>query len=212
MSAEVHIQQKGGELHVVTKIPRMGYLNNLMRANCFPELHDLFKHAHSPAKEFTESYAAFQHLRGWLRQDTEWQVLHIGDGAHARTAALFAFLAPNTKNLAIDPNTNLERVREWRDRFSVERFHVADCDAESIVHLTPDLPTLVTFVHAHVDTDAVLDALPRWDAAFTMACCQPGKQLSKRQRIVREAQDWHVLSEQRTYQVLTPATEHAEAA
>lgn len=209
MSEAVRIEQKGGELHVTTKLPRMTYLSNVMRANCFPELHDLFRHAHSPPKELTESYAAFQHLRGWLRNHEWCRVLHVGDGAHARTAALFAFLAGNTDNVAIDPNTNIERVRDWRARWGVRRFYALKAEAGSplqrfLLDGLGEAPLFVTFVHAHVDTDEVLDALPRWDIAFTMACCQPQRQLSQRQRIVKEGRDWNVLSEQRYYQVLTP--------
>ena len=40
------------------------------------------------------------------------------------------------------------------------------------------LPVLVTFVHAHVTVDAVLSRL-RWDVAYTLACCLPGRQLSR---------------------------------
>jgi hypothetical protein len=62
------------------------------------------------------------------------------------------------------------------------------------------MPTLVTFVHAHVAVDDVLAQL-RWQTAFTLACCTPRKQLSR--LYVRHAgSDSSVLSSGRQYQIL----------
>ena len=65
----------------------------------------------------------------------------------------------------------------------------------------PEMPVLVTFVHAHLPVDEVLAQL-RWDAAFTLACCVPGHQLSRRHVPLQAGQDLCVLSEGRQYQVL----------
>ena len=66
----------------------------------------------------------------------------------------------------------------------------------------PPMPVLVTFVHAHVAVDAVLTRL-RWDAAYTLACCLPGHQLSLQHESVASGADPSVLSSSWQYQVLT---------
>lgn len=205
MDRVVKAYEKQGYLHTVSKIPRTSYLNKIMRANCFPELHALFKYANSPAKEFTESYSAFHNMRRSFDSGLPWQVIHIGDGAHARTAAMFAHLARNSINISIDPDLHWSRVKAWQDRFGVKRFVPIKGRAEDVIPklgLYEGRPTMVTFVHAHVNVDNILSMIPGWNVAFTMACCQPRHQLSSSTSVVEEGQDWNVLSEERDYQIL----------
>jgi hypothetical protein len=127
----------------------------------------------------------------------------VGDGAHARTAALFA-LKTQAENISVDPLINVPLVDAWREQFAVRRF--AWCkrpieDAVEELNALPTLPVLVTFVHAHVNVDAVLDRL-RWDVAFSLACCQPGNQLSRSRVPEQAGEDLHVLSPERQFQVL----------
>lgn len=196
----VKTKQNGHTMNVEIKLPSAGYLNSLMRANCFPELHDLFRRAQDPAKELTESYAALEHLRQIIRGRNYWRVVHVGDGAHARTAAMFSFLTGNTENFAIDPGCNEKVLSEWRDRWNVRRFAWVKARVEDVTWM--NVPTLVTFVHAHVDVDEVLAKIPGWRYAYTNACCQPGRQLSKKHRVVDSGADWRILSPQREFQVL----------
>ncbi len=63
------------------------------------------------------------------------------------------------------------------------------------------MPVFVTFVHAHVPMDRVLDRL-RWDAAFTLACCLPGHQLTQKRIPLKAGVDPSVLSTGRQFQVL----------
>ncbi|HEU4579510.1 MAG TPA: hypothetical protein VFS67_14715 [Polyangiaceae bacterium] len=65
----------------------------------------------------------------------------------------------------------------------------------------PPMPVLVSCVHAPLPLDEVLDQL-RWDVAFTLACCVPGHQLSRRHTPLAEGSDPSVLSEGRRFQVL----------
>jgi hypothetical protein len=51
--------------------------------------------------------------------------------------------------------------------------------------------------------DDVLGLL-KWDAAFTLACCHPKRQLSDTQRVHSSGSDDNVLSPGRAYQVLLP--------
>lgn len=59
----------------------------------------------------------------------------------------------------------------------------------------------MTFVHSHVNTDAVLARLPNWQAAYVNVCCHPKEQLSKRSTVAH-AHDWAILSPEREYQVI----------
>ena len=180
------------------------YLDRLMRRGCFEALWPLFAKATRPAKELTESYSALVHLRPFMTGPGPYRVLHIGDGAHARTGAMFS-LKTQAHCISIDPQLNLPLVDAWRERFGIRRLacyqaRIQDVAAE--LNALPAMPTLVTFVHAHVAVDDVLSQL-RWDTAFTLACCTPGKQLSTRQQICSSGQDRSVLSASRQFQVMT---------
>ncbi len=128
--------------------------------------------------------------------------MHVGDGAHARTAAMFA-LKSKTHNISVDPELNLALVDGWCEQFGVVRLErrkarIQDVAAE--LNAMPKVRTMVTFVHAHVGVEQVLEQL-RWDVAFSLACCVPGKQLS-RTHVRCEGEDANVLSSGRKYQVL----------
>jgi hypothetical protein len=181
------------------------YLDRLMRRASFAALWPLFARAPKPAKELTESFSALEHLRPLMRRGEPLRVLHIGDGAHARTAAMFA-IKTEAENISIDPVLNEPLVSGWRDEFGISRFTWRKARIEAVaaeLALLPPMRTLVTFVHAHVQVDRVL-ALLHWDAAFTLACCSPGGQLSATHRIHHSGSDSNVLSVGRSYQVLLP--------
>jgi hypothetical protein len=181
------------------------YLDRLMRRASFEALWPLFAKAEKPAKELTESYSALVHLRPLLPKRAPFRVLHVGDGAHARTAALFA-LKTAGENISIDPHLNLPLVEEWRERFGVERLSLRKARLEEVadeLNALPPLPTFVTFVHAHVTVDALLK-LVAWDAAFTLACCLKGRQLSREHLVRASGVDINVLSAERQFQVLSP--------
>ena len=183
--------------------PSSNYLDRLMRRQSFEALWSLFAYATKPAKEMTESFSALAHLRPLLPNEGPFRVIHVGDGAHARTAALFA-LKTQAENISVDPNVHEQLVGRWRDRFGIRRLawrraRIQDV-AEEIAAMAP-MPLFATFVHAHVDVDWALAQLP-WTAAFTLACCCPGKQLTRVHAVHAEGDDLSVLSEHRHYQVL----------
>jgi hypothetical protein len=183
--------------------PHSQYLDRLLRRQSFAALWPLFAKGTRPAKELTESYSALQHLRPFLPASGPYRVLHVGDGAHARTAALFA-LKTQAENISIDPVLNVPLLEEWTRDFGIQRlsWHKARlADVATQLNALPEMPVLVTFVHAHVHVDEVLAQL-RWDAAFTLACCVPGHQFSRQHVPVRAGTDWGVLSGGREYQVL----------
>lgn len=183
-------------------ISNSDYLDRLMRRNCFEALWPLFAKATRPAKELTESYSALVHLRPFMPSNAEYRVIHVGDGAHARTAAMFS-LKSKAHNIAVDPELNLALLDSWCERFGIARLERRKArieDVASELNALPRVRTLVTFVHAHVPVEDVLARL-HWDVAFTLACCVPGKQLSRR-HVVRAGDDSNVLSGGRSYQVL----------
>ena len=97
------------------------YLDRMMRRESFGALWPLFAKGPKPAKEMTESFSALEHLRPLIRPGEPLRVLHIGDGAHARTAALFA-LKTKAENISVDPLVNEALVEAWRVEFEVRRF------------------------------------------------------------------------------------------
>lgn len=180
------------------------YLDRLMRRQSFEALWPLFAKATRPAKEMTESYSALVHLRPFIPA-VPYRVIHVGDGAHARTGALFA-LKTKAENVSVDPLLNGPLVEAWRAQFGIARFtwQRADVfDAIERLNALPEMPVLVTFVHAHVRVDAVLARL-RWNVAYTLACCQPGNQLTQQYDVLETGDDPCVLSSGRRYQVLAP--------
>jgi hypothetical protein len=182
------------------------YLDRLMRRGCFEALWPLFAKAQKPAKELTESYSALRHLRPFLSGAGPWRVLHVGDGAHARTGAMFA-LKTRVHNVSVDPQLNLDAVGAWRERFGIRRLDLYKAriqDVAAELNELPPMPTLVTFVHAHVGVDDVLRRL-RWDTAFSLACCTPRKQLSRAHVTHSTGRDMGVLSPAREYQVMRRA-------
>lgn len=179
------------------------YLDRLMRRDCFEALWPLFAKAARPAKELTESYSALVHLRPFMLGPAARRVIHVGDGAHARTGAMFS-LKTHTQSVSVDPQLNLPLVESWRERFGIRGLDCRKARIQDIaeeLNELPPMPTLVTFVHAHVPVDAVLRQL-RWDVAFTLACCHPTRQLSRRHAVSSSGSDTSVLSSARTYQVL----------
>jgi hypothetical protein len=183
--------------------PNSDYLDRLMRRGSFEALWPLFAKAPRPAKEMTESYSALVHLRPLLTEAGPCRVIHVGDGAHARTGALFS-LKSDADNISVDPLLNEALVAAWRDRFGIRRLSWRKATIDDVtneLNTLPPMPVFVTFVHAHVHMDKILDRL-RWDAAFTLACCLPGHQLTQTRVPHREGVDPSVLSTGRQYQVV----------
>ncbi|MCK6592178.1 MAG: hypothetical protein HUU21_10435 [Polyangiaceae bacterium] len=183
--------------------PNSDYLDRLMRRSSFEALWPLFAKAQRPAKEMTESYSALVHLRPLLTKGGPCRAIHVGDGAHARTGALFS-LKSDADNISVDPQINEPLVETWRRAYAIRRLAWRKAPIDDVVdelNALPPMPVFVTFVHAHVHVDRILDRL-RWDAAFTLACCLPGHQLTQARVPLREGVDPSVLSTGRQYQVL----------
>ena len=186
-----------------TEVQGGDYLDRLMRRDSFEALWPLFAKATRPAKEMTESFSALQHPRAFMAVGRPCRVIHVGDGAHARTAAMFA-LKTQAENISVDPLVNVKLIEGWRAQFGVSRLVWYKASIEEVaeqLNALPDMTVLVTFVHAHVHVDEILDRL-NWDAAFTLACCVPGHQLSHTRVPSQQGVDANVLSSGRRFQVL----------
>ena len=193
------VEPAGGDL-------RSDYLDRLMRRDCFEALWPLFAKAKRPAKELTESYSALTHLRPFMSAGQAQRVVHVGDGGHARTAAMFS-LKTQAHSISVDPQLNLALVASWSERFGIRRLECRKARIQDVadeLNALPAMPTLITFVHAHVAVDDVLSRL-RWDVAFTLACCNPSRQLSTSHPLGASGSDMSVLSPARQYQVLINA-------
>jgi hypothetical protein len=174
-----------------------------MRRASFQALWPLFAKATKPAKEMTESFSALEHLRPLMKAAGKCRVIHVGDGAHARTAALIA-LKSSAENISVDPLINEGIVGAWRTEYAIERFWWRKARLAQVaeeLNSLPKMPVFVTFVHAHVCVDDELARL-RWDAAFTLACCSPAQQLSLAHERLKAGEDRSVLSPERQFQVL----------
>lgn len=190
-----------GEGRITCSMPQMSmhYLERTCKLKSIVPLMGLFGKAHRPAKEITESYAAKHLLRNILRTHPGIEVVHVGDGAHARTGAMFA-MTTSADNVSVDPQTNLSVVHAWQNRWNIQRFHAVASRVED--YKFSDKPKLLTFVHAHVNTDEVLSQAKNWIAAYVLTCCHPSQQMSTKYIVDDQGEDWRILSPQRNYQVI----------
>jgi hypothetical protein len=216
MTSTTIVYSGKGSATVTVPAFNAAYFRALFQSKSAAVLMPLFNLSNDAAKEWTESFAAWHKLRSYLRPAT--LALHIGDGASSRTGALWAFHTGH-QNISIDPQASQGNLSRWQLEIDlkVRRLRCIKARAEDIlVGLVVDWiaadnpPVLLTFVHAHVDVQRLLAMLPpgSWRAAYTCACCEKNRQLlpndSKVARIVKEGDDWSILSPERQYQVLIP--------
>jgi hypothetical protein len=213
------VSYKGdGQMHITIPAFNAGYLGALFRSKSAPLLIPLFRKSCDAAKEWTESYAAFHKLRSHIHTPT--LAIHVGDGAHCRTGALFALHSAH-ENVCVDPIFSQANLDSWQNEVKTEvrrlrgiKAMAHECVTEIVKTWRADggAPVLLTFVHAHVGTGDVLKALPpgSWKAAYTCACCEKPRQLlpacNDIAEIALSGDDFGILSPERTYQVLTPIT------
>lgn len=164
----------------IIPLPHTGYLDKVLRSSSYEELMWRFMGCDSPAKEITESYAAFSNLKRYCRiNNYHW--FHIGDGAHTRTAALFTFMSKSL-NHSIDPAININKYLEWRNKYNVKNIYICPHEFQkfSIPLATIGLeekPYSITCVHAHVNLEEVDKKLPDWHYLYTNPCCHPERQV-----------------------------------
>jgi len=192
----------------------MHYVNSVLKRYCYEELSVLFAKTNNPMKEISESYAAYHHLRNATERDNilidDCYNLHIGDGSTARTGAMFTFLS-KSKNISIDPNTNLDVLNRWKEKHNVQNFQfykniwqdkVEDI-ASDIVESRKKYLNLV-LVHSHVRTIDLMNTFPTWRYCYCNPCCNPNDQVLTTQQIeklgisvITCGKDSYILSEKK---------------
>lgn len=193
---------------VSVPLPHTSYVDKVLRSNSYEELMWRFMEADHPAKEITESYAAFSNLKKVCRIN-HFNWLHIGDGGYTRTAAIFAFFS-KTMNWSIDPALNIDKFNTWKLKHHVEGIVPVKLKYQDIPNdkkaqfFTLGRPYNIVCVHAHVNLEEVDKELPHWQYMYSNPCCYPKKQsfseeYMKENKIVKivDKYDLGILSERR---------------
>lgn len=159
---------------------RYDFVRGLLKKECYGQVHPLFCRACSPAKEITESFAAFHHLYDVIEDMTKLQTFfHIGDGAYCRTGALFTFLLgleSKSIHVSVDPAIKYDFMTEWIKDNKVKNFFFhADKWQDIDLSFYPPPYTFV-LVHAHVNLESIAEKYP-FDFIYTNPCCHYNKQV-----------------------------------
>lgn len=176
----------------VIQLPHYKYVDKVLRSSSYEELMWRFMEAESPAKEISESYAAFSNMKKVCRVDNfTW--LHIGDGGYTRTAAIFAFFSKSL-NFSIDPAINEDKYIKWVNKYNVTGIYSLKgkfedfskqfvLDSINFENLFDDLFDInypkkynICCVHAHVKLEEVDQHFPNWSYLYTNPCCIPQQQ------------------------------------
>lgn len=157
------------------------YVSRMLKKNCYSELHELFVETANPAKEITESYAAYENLLsviGW-EEFNKFVFLHIGDGSRCTTGTLFSFMSGST-NFSIDPKINREALDNFMKNHEVRRFDrfIMKWEEykEKYSNLRKDLHLGLIMVHSHVNVKEIMRSFPKWEYVYVNPCCFPEKQ------------------------------------
>lgn len=193
-----------GRAEITIPIPSYSFVDRVLRSTSYQELMWLFLNTKSPSKEISESYAALHWCKKFCKV-SDYYCYHIGDGAWARTAAIFAFFTKSI-NESIDPALNFEKLREWRSKHKVERidFIARKIEEAPMPTLAGDRPILITCVHAHVDLEVVDKKIPNWRFLYTNPCCYTKQQVFSEEYMrehniekLVDTEDFRILSDKR---------------
>lgn len=156
---------------VVIPLPHTKYVDKVLRSSSYEELMWRFNPCESPAKEISESYAAFSNIKRVCRLN-HYNWLHIGDGAYTRTAAIFAFFSKSV-NYSIDPQLNIDKFEKWVNDYGVKGIFALKEKYENFNESKIDRskPYSITCVHAHVKLDELDKHFPNWHYLYTNPCC-----------------------------------------
>ncbi|MDD5358303.1 MAG: hypothetical protein PHX80_04100 [Candidatus Nanoarchaeia archaeon] len=155
----------------------MSYINELLKKDCFPQLHPLFVKSNNPEKEISESMAALKHLSSFVKIIDETMNFHIGDGRYCRTAALFTFLTKSW-NTSIDPIINVARVTVWENEEKVnDHFDIFAGKFQDYEWEDREKPCNLVCVHSHIVLKDLIKHFPHWRYLYTNPCCNPRQQI-----------------------------------
>ena len=186
--------------------PTNRYVDRVLTSNSFEELHSRFKNYKRPSKEISESFAAMANLRKVCRVD-DYTWLHIGDGPHFCTAAIFAFFSKSC-NWSIDPKLDSASFYWWMGKFNVQNcfpygFKYEEFSKECS-HFIEKEKIGITCIHAHVKLNEVDKHFPKWSYLYSNVCCFKDQQTFSEEYMnqnniqkLLEYDDYGILSEKR---------------
>jgi hypothetical protein len=153
------------------------YVREYLKKHCSPELQRLALTLKNPAKEVSESMAAVNHLRKFIRSYGNMNYVVIGDGSRCLTGAFLAFLTKGNV-WSIDPAINMPVVQNWMMEQDVQRFKPLPKKFEDVqIRNLDGNPVTIVLVHAHVSTTEVIQKFTNWRFIYVNPCCYPETQL-----------------------------------
>ena len=187
--------------------PHLQYLDRFLSLRCAPDL--LTLKIFPDAKELTESFSILEALTRFfplLRAASatagpEPSFLVVGDGSTPRTAALLAFMYPQSSVYSVDPQLALPSGSSppgAEPHPNVSNLTLYRGGIEEVV--VNDSRVVLVLVHAHVALDACLKSLPKAasvDGIITLPCCNWAEKQAAFQgrKPDREGLDWGCWSE-----------------
>lgn len=154
----------------------MKYINSLLEKKCSSELIELYRKNKNPAKEITESYAAYHNMKPFINaKDPNVANIFIGDGSLCMTGALFVFMTKNW-SICIDPLINAKNLDSWINHSHVNHFiYFKDIYQNFKYDLKKELDVKgynIICVHSHVNLVDVIEKFPNWNYLYTNPCCK----------------------------------------
>lgn len=212
------INQSGGNLHLSIPYPNTKYVDKVIGSNSFEQIGELLRTFGKDtgfSKEISESYSFINRTKGFFehlkKKGKRPIVLHIGDGSRCLTGAMTT-LFTDSHNISVDPIIRNDLVGAWFEKWAIRRLSWSakpwEESAESVKSYINFLneeageeqELFISCVHGHVDIKKVAETF-NWKLIYSLACCQPHKQLPDMPEMIEEGQDWSVLSPQRKYRL-----------
>lgn len=148
--------------------PTLKYLNEFFSLKAAPDISATY--AFPNAKEITESFAAYNAARKYLKSnfnlsDDSISLIAVGDGASPRTAITFAFRS-KWKCYSVDPKLKLASRYTRIDRLKLYPNKIED------FKLTCDKAVIIA-VHSHAKlSDAINSITANKKAVIAIPCCK----------------------------------------
>lgn len=157
------------------KAYNLKYLNSYLSKRCSADLQPLFCQSRDPAKEISESWAAYENMKPFTKSNDPMSTnLFIGDGSLCMTGAIFSFMTKNF-SICVDPLANVEKIDSWAnnkvDNFTVLNNKYQDV-SEHLCDLLKNERYNIILVHSHVNASEIIKAFPSWEYMYVNPCCK----------------------------------------
>jgi len=197
---------RNGELTLKIKVTNYNYLNRVLRSNSYEELMWIFMSTQNPAKEITESYAAYSNLKKHADLD-KYTIIHVGDGGFPRTAGLFSFVT-RSENHSVDPDLDQNgKTTAWIEKYKVKKLYLHPKMWQD-TNIISDKPVILVSVHGHIDLEECYNYYSKLGNniryIYSNPCCKPEQQTFSEKfmkenniSIVKDKLDYGILSEKK---------------